>query len=465
MCLSLLKNTERKEELILTKKHAVIFDIETNGLDLNKITKIHTIVIYDFKEKEYFHYPKHLEILKDGVEHLQKADVVIGHNIIDYDIPVVQKFYPEFQPESVIDTLVWGRLAYPDIMEVDQKLRKQGRIDSKLMGRHSLEAYGQRLAERKGNFGKDTDWQKWSPEMEKYCEQDVRVNKLLYKKLQTKNVSEEALKMEHNVQRIISRQIKNGFWFDVEKAEKLYAELLKRHHELEQKLVDTFGTRIKKKGKLKTSKVNNSRYGLIKGCVYQKIEYEEFNPNSRTQIYQRLIDKYDWIPKEFTDGGQPKVSESVLKKLPYPEAELLTEYLMLSKRVGQIAEGSAAWLKKVNEKDHRIHGYVNTLGTVTGRMTHSSPNVAQVPAVGAPFGAKCRALFKPKPGWKLVGCDASGLELRCLAHYMARYDNGKYGKVILEGDIHTENQKAAELPERSQAKRFIYAFLPFTYRR
>jgi DNA polymerase I-like protein with 3'-5' exonuclease and polymerase domains len=131
---------------------------------------------------------------------------------------------------------------------------------------------------------------------------------------------------------------------------------------------------------------------------------------------------------------------------------------MLSKRIGQLAEGSAAWLKLV-EDDHRIHGYVNTIGTVTGRMTHSGPNVAQVPAVGAPYGAECRNLFKPRPGWKLVGCDASGLELRCLAHYMAKYDKGKYVKVILEGDIHTENQHAAELPERSQAKRFIYAFL------
>ena len=99
------------------------------------------------------------------------------------------------------------------------------------------------------------------------------------------------------------------------------------------------------------------------------------------------------------------------------------------------------------------------MGAVTSRCTHSNPNMAQVPSVGAPFGEECRALFTVPEGYSLLGADASGLELRCLAHYMSRHDGGKYGLEILEGDIHTANQKAAGLPERSQAKTFIYGFL------
>src|SRR5690606_31621074 len=180
--------------------------------------------------------------------------------------------------------------------------------------------------------------------------------------------------------------------------------------------------------------------------------------NSRTHIYKRLKDKYNWKPKEFTEKGTPKVSEEVLESLPYPEAELLNEYLMIQKRISQLAEGHSAWLKMVRP-DGRIYGSVITNGAVTGRMTHNSPNLAQVPAVNVPYGKECRSLFTVPDDRVLVGADASGLELRCLAHYMARFDKGAYARELLEGDIHTANQKAAGLPTRDNAKTFIYAFL------
>ena len=122
-----------------------------------------------------------------------------------------------------------------------------------------------------------------------------------------------------------------------------------------------------------------------------------------------------------------------------------------------LAEGDNAWLKLV--KNGRIHGQVNTNGAVTGRCTHGYPNVAQVPAVRAPYGTECRQLFKASDGYDLVGCDASGLELRMLAHYLASFDGGQYAKELLTGDIHTVNQTAAGLENRDQAKTFIYAFL------
>jgi len=106
-----------------------------------------------------------------------------------------------------------------------------------------------------------------------------------------------------------------------------------------------------------------------------------------------------------------------------------------------------------------MYGRINTNGAITGRCTHSRPNMAQVPSVGSPYGKECRSLFKATDGAVLIGCDASGLELRCLAHYLYPYDGGDYANKILQGDIHTVNQNAAGLPTRDAAKTFIYAFL------
>ncbi len=205
-------------------------------------------------------------------------------------------------------------------------------------------------------------------------------------------------------------------------------------------------------------KVNNKRRGYQKGVPTEKVKVIEFNPSSRQHIAKCLIDKYGWVPKAFGDDGQATVDESILDALPYPEAKVISEYLTIEKRIGQLAEGRQAWLKLVGA-DGRIHGSVFTNGAVTGRATHLNPNVAQVPAVRSPYGAECRALFHVPKGKKLVGADASGLELRCLAHYMARYDGGDYAAKLLQGDIHTENQKAAGLATRDEAKTFIYAFL------
>ena len=130
---------------------------------------------------------------------------------------------------------------------------------------------------------------------------------------------------------------------------------------------------------------------------------------------------------------------------------MIAEYLMLQKRIAQVQ----SWLDAV-EDDGRVHGYVNSNGAVTGRMTHSSPNMAQVPSVNAEYGADCRACWTSPKGYKIVGMDASGLELRMLAHYMK---DEAYTNEILTGDIHTANQLASGVDTRSQAKTFIYAFL------
>jgi DNA polymerase I-like protein with 3'-5' exonuclease and polymerase domains len=184
----------------------------------------------------------------------------------------------------------------------------------------------------------------------------------------------------------------------------------------------------------------------------------EFNPGSRNHIAYWLKRKYNWEPLVYTDSGEPQLDEDVLKSLPYPEASFLLEYFLVDKRLGQIAEGEQAWLKCV-DADGRIHGYINGNGAVTSRMSHSKPNLAQVPRVGSPYGQECRSLFTAQFGWNLVGIDASGLELRMLAHYLARYDGGEYVKAILEGDIHSFNMNALGLTDRNKSKTFIYAWL------
>jgi DNA polymerase I-like protein with 3'-5' exonuclease and polymerase domains len=222
----------------------------------------------------------------------------------------------------------------------------------------------------------------------------------------------------------------------VEAAQKLYAQLSGRKQEIETELVRTIDPTIVE---LKT-----------------KTKVIPFNPASRQQIADRLMKK-GWKPLAFTPSGDPKVDEKILAGIDMPEARMLTEFLMLNKRLGQLGNGKQAWLKL--ERGGRIHGRVNHMGAVTSRCTHSDPNIAQIPSGGAAFGKECRQLFRAPSGYSLLGADASGLELRCLASYMSRYDGGKYGKEILEGDIHTANQLAAGLENRPQAKTFIYGFL------
>jgi DNA polymerase I-like protein with 3'-5' exonuclease and polymerase domains len=235
---------------------------------------------------------------------------------------------------------------------------------------------------------------------------------------------------------MLLQQEQVGFPFDVESAQRLYTTLAARKQEIEQELVETMEPTIVE---LKT-----------------KTKVIPFNPASRQQIADRLM-KMGWKPEEHTPSGEPKVDEKILANIQLPEAKLLTEFLMLNKRLGQLGNGKQAWLKL--QKDGRIHGRVNHMGAVTSRCTHSNPNVAQVPSGGAAFGKECRSLFYAPEGFTLLGADASGLELRCLAHYMSRFDGGKYGREILEGDIHTANQLAAGLATRPQAKTFIYGFL------
>lgn len=432
---------------------ALIFDLETDGL-LDEVTKIHCMVIKNTETGVSTSYAP--ADIVEGLERLQSGDIIVGHNIIKYDLPVIHKLYPWFtiDPTKVFDTLVATRLIWANIKDNDNLLLKEGRLPGKLFGSHSLEAWGYRLGNYKGDY--KGGWETFTQEMLDYCVQDVEVTAALYGKIVDKNYSQQALELEHQVAWLMAKQERNGFHFDMDKASILLARLVQRRGELERELKDYFGSWVIQLPPF-VPKVNNKTRGYIKGVPVEKTKTIEFNPSSRDHIADRLMTLYGWKPTVFTEGGKPQVDEHILGELDYPPCKLLTEYLTVQKRVSQLFEGGQAWMKC--EKNGRIHGSVNPNGAVTGRATHAYPNISQVPSSGSPYGRECRELFTVPAGWTLVGADASGLELRCLAHYMAKWDGGKYGEVLLNGDIHTENQTAAGLATRAQAKTFIYGFL------
>ena len=411
-----------------------IWDIEADNL-LDEVTQVwcHVFRNVDTDEVHTFDPTQ----TQEALAFMDKAATLIGHNVIDYDLRVMKKLYDYTYKGKVIDTLVYSRTVWPDVKEIDFKLNKRGNFPQKLIGSHSLKAWGYRLGELKGDYNSGSEsFAAYTTEMLNYCIQDTMVTSKLYRKILDKNFSQEALDLETEIHTLLLEQQEHGFDFNVEEAQALYSRLAQRRSDIEDELVSTFEpTIIELKTKTKTI---------------------PFNPASRMQIADRLM-KRGWKPKAFTDSGEPKVDETVLAGIDMPEAKLLNEYLLLNKRIGQLATGKQAWLKM--EKGGKIHGRVNHMGAVTSRCTHSNPNTAQIPSVGAPYGKECRELFIAPSGYSLLGADASGLELRCLAHYMAAYDDGAYADVVLNGDIHTANQQAAGLESRNQAKTFIYGFL------
>jgi DNA polymerase I-like protein with 3'-5' exonuclease and polymerase domains len=385
---------------------------------------------------------------------METPDQIVGHNIIGFDIPVIQKLYPWFSidEKKVIDTIVLSRLICSNMYDLDGPRD----IPPKMKGSHSLESWGYRLGVMKGEYADwykqqagetyqaGDEWKEFCQEMLDYCVQDVAVTEAVYKNLTGRGYSQQAIDLEHEVRWICTRMEHSGWPFDVKAAVELYADLVQKRDAIRKQMLDTFEPLVIKRVSEKTGKT-------------LKDKIIEFNPGSRDQIAYRLTEKYGWKPTEFTPAGKPKVDEEVLATLEYPEAKVLSEYFLLEKRIGQLSEGSQGWLK--TERNGYLHGSINTNGAVTGRCTHSKPNLAQVPAVRSPYGKECRSLYRVQPGFRMVGADLSGLELRALAHFMHRWDSGEYGDVVLNGDVHTMNQKAADLPTRDNAKTFIYGFL------
>ena len=353
-------------------------------------------------------------------EALRGSQSVVGHNLIGYDMPVLERLWGiTVAPERVLDTLVLSRLYEPS-----------------KSGGHSLRNWGECLGFPKGDH---TDWSQLSQEMIDYCIRDVEVTEAVHQKLMQDMTcfSPNCIELEHKVQASVQQQEINGWTLDQPLARDLCATFKERMNEIEEDLQQKFPPIVHERWSEKTGK-------------QLKDKVEVFNVGSRQQIAKRLSSlgvRFDKV----TEKGNPIVDEAVLETIDLPEAKVVSEYLMLQKRYAQVN----SWLEHVKE-DGRVHGRVISNGAVTGRMTHQSPNMAQVPASHSPYGHECRSCWTVPEGKKLVGFDASGLELRMLAHYMKDED---YTNEIINGDIHTANQRLAGLESRNQAKTFIYALL------
>lgn len=451
----------------------LVFDVETDGL-LEAVTKVHVIRIIDrdtgqrLRFTDHSHYHDGTPVTADGgLQHalvlLRNAEVVYSANGIKYDEPVLDKLFG-FKSRYHFDARVAAAVIWTDLKDRDFSALKKGTLPPEfqaqgLIGRNSVEAWGYRLGNYKGDFDPKDYGYTWATvpflrEMDDYCGQDCEVLLAWLERIESKSYSEECLDLEMRVARIIAQQERNGFAFDRPAAERLLCELLKQRSQYEAALQTVFPP-WEVVTKRAIAKTNNKKLGRVKGEQYVVKKTMLFNPASRDHIADRLQAVRGWKPTVFTPGGKPQVDDEILSALPYPEAKQLGEFFVIDKRIGQVN----GWLKAVTPQG-RIHGTVNSNGAVTGRMTHANPNIAQ-----ADKHPSMRSLFIAPRRKVLVGCDAEGLELRMLGHYMARYDHGRYANAVVNGtkengtDVHTLNQKAIGLNERDGAKTFIYALI------
>jgi len=451
----------------------VVADLESDGF-VEQLTKIHCLVLRDLDTPTVLScsaQPGNPPI-SSGLEQLEAAARIYGHNIIEFDYPALRKVYNGWDVATSVfrDTLLMARMCWGNIADTDYDRVRRGRLPAKYIGRHSLAAWGYRLGIFKGDFGETTDWSVWTPEMQAYCIQDTNVTAALVAAIRRAAPPGGAVETEHELAWYLAQQKRNGVPFDMDKAVALCGKLAARRDELGAELQQEFGSWIAPAGEF-TPKKDNKRMGYTAGVTVSKVKLVDYNPTSRDHIANRLMKLYGWAPTVFTGSGKPQVDEDTLAGLPYPPCAKIIEYLQADKMLGQLSEGKEGWLRCATKdgaeggaltRMHHVHGSINQLGCITHRASHSHPNLGQVPKVTKQYGPECRGLFTVPAGWLMMGADASGLELRCLAHYLSRYDGGLYADIVVNGDVHSSNRDALGLSGkegRDIAKTWIYAWL------
>jgi DNA polymerase-1 len=418
----------------------LIVDIETDKLDAQTIWVAAT---KDVQTDEIRTFTRPVEFNT----YIRNYDTLIGHNFLSFDAPILNRLWnSKIGVRRVCDTLVMSTLFNP--------MRTGG---------HSLKNLSLLSGTQKLEF---SDFSEYSDDMLKYCINDVEVTHSVYRYLnmyEGSGFSKQSILLEHDIRHVINKQQNHGFLLDVPMAMGLLNEIRTINDDTEKQIYAYFKPKVrcvrdvkvrhKKDGSV--SKVGLSHIDNMSqlGGDHTTIRYEEFNLGSPKQIVERM-NEYGWKPVEFTPKGAAKVSDANLATLPStaPDAvKKLVEWKTLETRWKTID----SWLDAA-EVDNRVHGRVFTMGAVTGRMTHSNPNMANIVSTRKKYGKESRMCFTSSSNYVLVDTDASGLELRMLAHYM---NNSEFTDEVVSGDPHTANMKAAGLSSRDEAKTFIYAFM------
>lgn len=470
----------------------LIFDIESDGL-LDTATRIWCVGVRDVDTNEaqiYYdgpiQHPNRAGGMQDFLRRLESSeDLWIGHNINQYDLLCLQKVYPDLRIDHLrtFDTLVVSRVLYFNLADRDFRSGNRELIDRGLVGLHGLEAWGVRLGVPKNP---SPDFSKLSREMLDYCAADTRTNRSLFLKewAETKEGTLRFVSLEQEFSKCMDQVMSMGVAFDYEaaqkldlklKADKLDAEADLRNYPEFGDWTETYETKVKKLKREKKIIFNPTSRAHIEYVLTTRLGFQKMirvHPKGRPcpkakdeERMRKWLQECKTTPPEgadptrlleLTDTGKAKIEEDVLESIveQVPAARALNSLLLIQRRISQLRS-----LMLACGKDGRIHGQIGHAGTVSGRCNHFKPNLAQVPACDAPYGPEFRALFRASPGFKFIGADAKGLELRGLSHFLAPYDQGEYAKVCTEGDPHTANQRAAQLATRAQAKTFIYAMV------
>jgi len=409
----------------------LILDIEGNGLREN-ITKIWCITISNGQETKHYG-PTDIE---QAVKELD-GQWVCGHNIFNYDIPVLKHFYPWFNPSKVDDTFILSNLFEPD------------RIG------HSLESYGTQFGIPKPSH---EEWDKYSEEMKVRNITDVTINNLVWDCLNKERTSgwdwEQAIALEYEIAQVHVKQEKNGVGFNrraaIDLKEKIEAEL----EELTQYILPRIPKVIKPQGASvnKPFKANGEYTKMVQDWLtpdnpepvcgpFTRITYEDCNLNSHSQIKDYLLTQ-GWTPTEFTEKGSPKLTEDSFDSVKGDVPEKVTRRNVLLHRLRLIdnttKSGEEKGLLSLIRKDGRITAAGIPQGTPTGRYRHLG--IVNIPRVGSVYGKELRSLFVPRAGWLQMGIDAAALEARMEAHYCYTFPGGvEYANELLDGDLHTKN--------------------------
>ena len=346
-----------------------ILDLESDGL-IPQMTKVHSIVLKNIQTNELISCANQegYHSLDFALDLIGNADLLIGHNIVKFDIPALKKIYPGLMLKDscqFYDTLISSRLFWPELEGVDHA--KWSHIEPKYIGRHSLAAWGERLGVAKIKFTEDKPkqpgenvWATWTQSMQDYCVGDVAVSDILYKYMKSQTADLRSLELEHEFAIVMSQQEQFGFPFNEKAAFALVNTLKAERAEIDDQLQGVFPPITEKRISAKTGKQLRDKTTV-------------FNPASRQQTVERLKALYPEVTFGETEKGNPKVDDDVLETLgaKYPEAKLLARYQLLNKRLGQLADGKEAWLKHCQVYgDGKIHGHVNTNACVSGRCSH-----------------------------------------------------------------------------------------------